>query len=101
MYEYKTPVNRRQLQQNKVENLVFSDAPDGQIDEYLKFRNKKEKAFSFDAIPSRRRKYFASTNKCSGDNKYQLPGIFRYNINSHIALSDNLSVWFNKIFAGI
>ena len=53
---YKTPINGRQLQEDKVQNLAFSEALDDLIDKYLKFSNKKEKAYGFDAVPSPEKK---------------------------------------------
>ncbi|WP_343667835.1 phage integrase SAM-like domain-containing protein [Chitinophaga sp.] len=53
---YKTPLNGKQLQEEKVQNLAFSEKLDDLINKYIKYCEKKRKAYEFDQIPSPEKK---------------------------------------------
>ncbi|SFW16901.1 hypothetical protein SAMN05661012_00365 [Chitinophaga sancti] len=53
---YKTPLNGQKLKDEKVKNLAFSPKLDDLIDNYIKFSEKKRKAYEFDQVPSPERK---------------------------------------------
>ncbi|WPQ62026.1 Arm DNA-binding domain-containing protein [Chitinophaga sancti] len=53
---YKTPINGAKIRDEKTQNLAFSDALDTLILKYLKFSDKRKKAYEFDQTPPPERK---------------------------------------------
>jgi len=54
---YKTPINGAQIQNEKVQNLAFSEALDKLVIQYCKFHDKKSKAYEFENTPSPEKRY--------------------------------------------
>ncbi|MCF6404587.1 hypothetical protein L3C95_16950 [Chitinophaga filiformis] len=53
---YRSPINGKDQQQQKIANLAFSERPDALICDYIKYCEFEKKAYEFDAVPSSEKK---------------------------------------------
>jgi integrase len=60
---YKTPINGKQQQDDKIQNLAFSETLDSIINRYVKYNKKVKKAHRFDAVPSEEKRVLLALEK--------------------------------------